>query len=57
MYTEITRREDTTITVTVEYTFDNDETRIVDVAVFNPLNEDDILLAINNRFISEQNNL
>lgn len=43
------QRNDETITLNIEYTFDDESIEIVDVSVFAPINNDDVIAAINNR--------
>ena len=54
MKTEISRREEKTIWTTVVFTFDNGDTKEVEIPHFNPKDEEEIQLGISNRFITEQ---
>lgn len=51
---EISRREEKTIRTLVEFTFDDGTKREVEVSHFEPKNEADIELGLNNRLISEE---
>jgi hypothetical protein len=46
-----------TVTTKVEYLFDEKDTITVDISHFNPKSDDDILLGINNRSVSERRKL
>lgn len=46
-----------TVKLLVEYTFDNGEVKEIEVAVFNPKNQDYIEKSLNNRGITEENKL
>ena len=45
-----------TVTTSVEFIFDDNDPIVLDVAHFNPQNDDDILIGIQNRAISERRN-
>jgi hypothetical protein len=55
-YKILSRRIEETVFTTVEYDFDG-ETVTVEVAHFMPQNEDDIILGIENRAVTEQKRL
>lgn len=55
-YNILNTREQLTVITTVEYTFEDGSTSIIDVSHFMPKSEDDIIKGIENRFITEQLN-
>lgn len=55
-YKILSRRTEETVITTVEYDF-NGEVVVVDVAHFMPQSEDDIILGIENRAVTEQQRL
>ena len=46
-----------TLKVLTEYTFDTGIVKVIDVAVFNPMNQEYIEKSLNNRGITEENKL
>lgn len=53
----VNERQEKTVTTKVEYTFDEKDIVIVDIAHFNPQSDDDIIIGINNRSVSERRKL
>lgn len=56
-YKENSRRDQVTTIVNVTYTLSDGSQVIVDVPIFMPQSEDDILLGIKNRGITEENRI
>ncbi len=56
-YTILKSIEQKTIITSVEYTFDNGDILIIDVSHFEPKSDEDIIIGIENRGITEQNNI
>ena len=54
IYKELNRRTQNTVITTVEFTFEDGATKEVDISHFMPETEDDILLGISNRYITEE---
>jgi hypothetical protein len=46
-----------TVKVLVEYTFDNEVVKEIEVSIFNPKNQEYIEKSLNNRGITEENKL
>lgn len=44
------------VTTDVEFTFEDGSVEVISIAHFNPVNDEDIINGIENRFISEQEN-
>lgn len=55
-YKILNTKEQITVITTVEYTFEDGSTLIIDVSHFMPNSEDDIIQGVKNRFITEQLN-
>lgn len=51
---DINENQDKTVTTKVEYTFDEKDIVTVEISHFNPQSDDDIIIGINNRSVSER---
>jgi len=56
-YKVLNTREEVTVITEVEYTLNNGEVIIVNVSHFMPKSEEDIVKGIENRLVTENNNL
>ncbi len=56
-YKILNTREEVTVITEVEYTFEDGSTSIVNVSHFMPKSEEDIIKGIENRLVTENNNL
>lgn len=56
-YTILDRKDQVTVITTVEFTLSDGSTKIIDVPHFMPKDEADIIRGIQNREITENNNL